>query len=68
VSEVRRVGRDLGGDDDLPVVDRELGVVALHPGLALGADHARVVVADIHQPGRQLGHDERLHDPGRHSA
>src|SRR3982751_845121 len=33
-----------------------LSVVALHARLALRAHHARVRVADMHQPGRDLGH------------
>ena len=48
--EVRRLGRDLGGQRDLAVVDHHLRVVALQRRLAVRADHARVVIGDIDQP------------------
>jgi hypothetical protein len=44
---------DLGGQDDLLVVDGELGVVALQRRLAMRAHHARVVVGDVHQALRR---------------
>jgi hypothetical protein len=47
VPEVGRVGRDLGGQGDLVAVDDHLRVVALQRGLALGADHARVVIGHV---------------------
>jgi hypothetical protein len=38
VPEVRRLGRDLGGQDDLTVVDHHLRVVTLQRRLAAGLD------------------------------
>jgi hypothetical protein len=55
--EVRGLGRDLGCENDLPVVDRHLRVVALQRRLAVRANHTRVVVGDVHQPLRR---DRRL--------
>ena len=66
VSEVRRLGRDLGGDDDLSIVDRQLRVVALQRRLAMGAHHTRVAIGDVNQPRRGLGRPVGLHHPGRH--
>jgi hypothetical protein len=40
--------------------------VALHPRLALRADHARVVIGHIHQPSRHVGQVERLDRAGCH--
>jgi hypothetical protein len=53
VPEVRRLGRDLGGQDDLLVVDGRLGVVALQRRLAMGAHDPRIVIGRVDQPARR---------------
>ncbi len=73
MAEVRCLGGDLGGDDDLALVDRQLGVVALHPRPppavepaaaldepALG-HHAQHALA-VHRPAEPPPHPRR-HQP-----
>jgi hypothetical protein len=57
VPEVRRLGRDLRRDDDLPVGDGGLRVIALDRGLSLGAHHPRVRVGQVDPP---VGHRRQL--------
>jgi hypothetical protein len=55
MAEVGRVDRELGGDHDLVLVGRRLGVVALERRLALGAHDARVVIGRVDPLLRALG-------------
>lgn len=54
VPEVRRVDRHFGGNHDLALVGRRLGVVALHPP-ARRLEVARVRIGDVDLARRRLG-------------
>jgi hypothetical protein len=58
------VGGEFGGDNDLAIVDVELGVVTLQRRLAAGAHDARVVVGGVDDPGRDEHRLVRLDRPG----
>jgi len=62
--EVRRVGGQVGGDHDLLLVDSRLAVVSLQQCVAVRAHRPRVMVADVHQPGRHEHRLVRLDHPG----
>ena len=66
MAEVRRVGRQLGGDHDLLLVDGQLGVVALQRLVAVRAHRPRVMVGGVDQPGRHEHRLVRLDHPRRH--
>jgi hypothetical protein len=65
VTEVRRVAGQLGGDDDLLLIDDELGVVALQRLEAMRAHRPRAV-GRVHQAGRHEHRLVRLDHPRRH--
>jgi hypothetical protein len=66
--EVRGVDGDLGGEDDLPVVDRGLRVVCLLRRCALGAHHPGVRVRGIDLSLRDLWRHVRLRSFAEPSA
>ena len=66
MAEVRRVGRQLGGDHDLPLVDGQLRVVALQRLIAVRSHRPRVMVGQIDQAGRHEHRLVRLDHPRRH--
>jgi len=67
MAEVRGIGSQLGGDDDLLVGDGHLRVVALQRLEAVRAHRPRVMVGEIDQAARDELRLVRLDHPGGHA-